>query len=211
MSEMRIPFAQPVQAVLVCDEEISSPTGRDAVMAAAANAAAVLGLEPPHPSGDLKNGRRGVARVRLEVEGRESHAGLAAADGVSAIDELIDQLVRLRSGLAGQPDVSCNVGHITGGTRANVVAGAGPGPAAAPAPPSRRTVRALPSRPPESKRPQSWTTTSGTRKPSRASRFHQPAAARASAAVAGRTCEKISVASCRRSSLSARSSSPATP
>jgi glutamate carboxypeptidase len=123
MSEMRLPFAQPVQAVLVCDEEISSPTGRDAVMAAAANAAAVLGLEPPHPSGDLKNGRRGVARVRLEVEGRESHAGLAAADGVSAIDELIDQLVRLRSGLAGQPDVSCNVGHITGGTRANVVAG----------------------------------------------------------------------------------------
>jgi glutamate carboxypeptidase len=123
MREMRLPFAHPVQVVLVCDEEVSSPDGRGPVLAAAADAAAVLGLEPPHPNGDLKNGRRGVARIRLEVEGRESHAGLAAADGVSAIDELVDQLLRLRQALAGVDGVSCNVGHIAGGTRANVVAG----------------------------------------------------------------------------------------
>jgi glutamate carboxypeptidase len=123
MRDMRLPFAHPVQVVLVCDEEISSPDGRGPVLAAAAGAAAVLGLEPPHPSGDLKNGRRGVARVRLEVEGRESHAGLAAAAGVSAIDELVDQLLVLRQALSGVASASCNVGHITGGTRANVVAG----------------------------------------------------------------------------------------
>jgi len=123
MREMRLPFAQPVQVVLVCDEEVSSPDGRRPVLAAAADAAAVLGLEPPHPGGDLKNGRRGVARVRLEVEGRESHAGLAATAGVSAIDELVDQLLMLRHALADVASVSCNVGHITGGTRANVVAG----------------------------------------------------------------------------------------
>jgi glutamate carboxypeptidase len=123
MRELRLPFAHPVQAVLVCDEEVSSPDGRGPVLAAAAEAAAVLGLEPPHPGGDLKNGRRGVARIRLEVEGRESHAGLAAADGVSAIDELVDQLLHLRHALTGVDGVSCNVGHITGGTRANVVAG----------------------------------------------------------------------------------------
>jgi glutamate carboxypeptidase len=123
MRDMRLPFAHPVQVVLVCDEEISSPDGRGPVLAAAADAAAVLGLEPPHPSGDLKNGRRGVARVRLEVEGRESHAGLAAAAGVSAIDELVDQLLVLRQALSGVASASCNVGHITGGTRANVVAG----------------------------------------------------------------------------------------
>jgi glutamate carboxypeptidase len=123
MREMRLPFAHPVQAVLVSDEEVSSPDGRGPVLAAAADAAAVLGIEAPHPNGDLKNGRRGVARIRLEVEGRESHAGLAAADGVSAIDELVDQLLWLRHALAGVDEASCNVGHIAGGTRANVVAG----------------------------------------------------------------------------------------
>jgi len=123
MRKTGLEFAQPVRLVLVSDEEISSPDGRRVVLAGAQGAAAVLGLEPPHSDGDLKNGRRGVARILLEVEGRESHSGLAAADGVSAIDELVDQLVGLRCALPPEPGVSCNVGRIDGGTRANVVAG----------------------------------------------------------------------------------------
>jgi glutamate carboxypeptidase len=116
-------LAQPVQVVLVADEEVSSPHGRTAVMDAAAGAAAVVGLEPPHPDGGLKTGRRGVARVRLEVHGREAHAGLAVAGGVSAIDELLDQLVRLRDALPRASDLGWNIGRVSGGTRANVVAG----------------------------------------------------------------------------------------
>lgn len=123
MRDIGLPYAQPVQVVLVCDEEISSPDGRNVVLAGATGAVAVLGLEPPHPGGDLKNGRRGVARIRIDVEGRESHSGLAAADGVSAIDELVDQLVVLRNKLPQGPDLSSNVGTVAGGTRANVVAG----------------------------------------------------------------------------------------
>jgi glutamate carboxypeptidase len=123
MRDMGLPFAQPVQIVLVCDEEISSPDGRNVVLANASGAVAVLGLEPPHPNGDLKNGRRGVARIRIDVEGRESHSGLAAAEGISAIDELVDQLVVLRNKLPQGPELSCNVGTVAGGTRANVVAG----------------------------------------------------------------------------------------
>lgn len=121
--ELGVPLARQAQLVLVSDEEVSSTDGRKVVFAAAEGARAVLGLEAPHTGGDLKDGRRGVARVRLEVEGRESHAGLAAGEGLSAIDELVDQLVRLRHVLPGEPDASCNVGRITGGTRANVVAG----------------------------------------------------------------------------------------
>jgi len=116
-------LAQPVQVVLVADEEVSSPHGRDAVMAAAAGAAAVVGLEPPHPDGGLKTGRRGVARVRLECRGREAHAGLAVARGVSAIDELLDQLAALRDTLPPAADLGWNIGRVSGGTRANVVAG----------------------------------------------------------------------------------------
>lgn len=117
------PLAQPVRVVLVADEEVSSPHGRTAVMDAAAGAAAVVGLEPPHPDGGLKTGRRGVARVRIEVFGREAHAGLAVAAGVSAIDELLDQLVRLRDALPRAADLGWNIGRVSGGTRANVVAG----------------------------------------------------------------------------------------
>jgi glutamate carboxypeptidase len=116
-------LAQPVRVVLVADEEVSSPHGRTAVMDAASGAAAVVGLEPPHPDGGLKTGRRGVARVRIEVFGREAHAGLAVAAGVSAIDELLDQLAALRDALPRADDLGWNIGRVSGGTRANVVAG----------------------------------------------------------------------------------------
>ncbi len=116
-------LAQPAQVVLVADEEVSSPHGRTAVMAAAAGAGAVVGLEPPHPDGGLKTGRRGVARVRIEVHGREGHAGIIAGAGVSAIDELLDQLVRLRDALPRAADLGWNIGRVSGGTRANVIAG----------------------------------------------------------------------------------------
>ncbi|MPY38364.1 M20 family metallopeptidase [Streptomyces adustus] len=113
---------RPVRLVVVNDEEIGSPDGSRLVARHAEGAHAVLGLEPPLPGGALKIGRRGVARVRLSVRGVGAHAGLDAALGVSAIDELVDQLASLRATAASLPDAALNVGTITGGTRANVVA-----------------------------------------------------------------------------------------
>ncbi|MFD8736530.1 M20/M25/M40 family metallo-hydrolase [Streptomyces sp. NPDC059618] len=113
---------RPVRLVVVNDEEIGSPDGSRLVARHAEGAHAVLGLEPPLPGGALKIGRRGVARVRLSVRGVSAHAGLDAALGVSAIDELVDQLAGLREKAAALPDAALNVGTITGGTRANVVA-----------------------------------------------------------------------------------------
>ncbi|MEU3494832.1 M20 family metallopeptidase [Kitasatospora cineracea] len=113
---------RPVRMVIVSDEEIGSPDGRGLVERHLRGAAAVLGLEPGHPDGRLKTARRGSTRVRLTVTGREAHAGLDAADGLSAIDELVDQLIAVR-GLARQPGTELNTGRIDGGTRANVIAG----------------------------------------------------------------------------------------
>jgi glutamate carboxypeptidase len=111
------PCRRPVRIVLTADEELGSPDGARVVAAQAAGAATVYALEPPLRGGTLKVGRRGVARVRLNVRGREAHAAFNATAGVSAIDELIDHLATLR-----RPGV--NIGTLTGGTRANVVAGA---------------------------------------------------------------------------------------
>ncbi|MGQ5640440.1 MULTISPECIES: M20/M25/M40 family metallo-hydrolase [unclassified Streptomyces] len=113
---------RPVRLVVVNDEEIGSPDGSRLVARHAEGAHAVLGLEPPLPGGALKIGRRGVARVRLRVRGVSAHAGLDAALGVSAIDELVDQITRLRATAASFPDAALNVGTIKGGSRANVVA-----------------------------------------------------------------------------------------
>ncbi|GIE34374.1 peptidase M20 [Actinoplanes italicus] len=111
-----------VRVIVVADEEIGSPTAGDLVRAEAARARAVLGLEPPHPGGDLKTGRRGSTRARIEVTGVEAHAALDPDAGANAIDELVDQLIRMRSVAASRP-VLLNTGTIAGGGRTNVVAG----------------------------------------------------------------------------------------
>ncbi|MFJ6213374.1 M20/M25/M40 family metallo-hydrolase [Streptomyces sp. NPDC092296] len=123
LADLGMPCALPMVALILADEEVGSPDGGRLVAEQLAGAAAALGLEPPHPDGGLKTARRGSTRVRLAVTGREAHAGLDAALGVSAIDELTDQLLRLRQRIGARPGNAVNVGRIAGGTRANVVAG----------------------------------------------------------------------------------------
>ncbi len=111
-----------IRVIVVADEEIGSPTAGDLVRAEAGRAGVVLGLEPPHPGGDLKTGRRGSTRVRIEVTGVEAHAALDPRAGANAIDELVDQLLRVREVVADRP-VLLNTGTVAGGGRTNVVAG----------------------------------------------------------------------------------------
>ena len=112
-----------MRVVVVADEEVGSPSARDLVTAESAGVYAAFGLEPPHPNGDLKTSRWGSTRVRIEVTGREAHAALDPGSGVSAIDELVDQLILVRAVVSRYDDVLCNVGTITGGGRTNVVPG----------------------------------------------------------------------------------------
>ncbi len=116
-------LGQQVRILVTADEEIGSPTGRALVEQQATGAVAALGLEPPHPDGGLKTGRHGSTRVRLSVRGVEAHAALDAGRGVSAIDELLDQLIHLRAVAAAEEQVLYNVGTIRGGSRTNVTAG----------------------------------------------------------------------------------------
>lgn len=74
--------------------------------------------------GRLAIATRGVLRVRLEAHGRAAHSA-APEHGVSAIDTLIDALVRLRSlQLPSDPDLGVtfySVGLIQGGVAPNVI------------------------------------------------------------------------------------------
>lgn len=113
----------PVRAVVVADEEVGSPTGRAVVEAELDGAVAVVGLESPHPDGALKSARRGSTRVALRVRGREAHAALDPDRGVSAIDELLDQLAAVRAAVPDDGTTMFNIGRVQGGSRANVIAG----------------------------------------------------------------------------------------
>ncbi len=112
-----------VRLVVVDDEEVGSPAGRAVVERNLDGAVAVLGLEAPHPGGTLKTARRGSTRVLIRVRGREAHAALDPDKGVSAIDELIDQIAVARAALPRDGTTLFNVGRIEGGSRANVIAG----------------------------------------------------------------------------------------
>lgn len=113
---------RPVRVVVVADEEIGSPTSNALVRERAEGAFAALGFESPHPGGALKRGRRGSTRLRLSVHGRAAHAALDPEKGISAIDELVDQLVRVREVVGRHSQgVLCNVGALSGDGKTNVV------------------------------------------------------------------------------------------
>lgn len=113
-----------VRIVLVCDEEVGSPTSQAVLREASAGTVAALGFESPHPDGAFKIGRLGSTRIKLTAGGRAAHAALDPELGVSAIDELIDQLLHIRA-ITASPElpspVLSNIGVIRGGALTNVV------------------------------------------------------------------------------------------
>jgi glutamate carboxypeptidase len=111
-----------IEILLTCDEEIGSYAGRPLVEEAAARAHTTLVLEPPAPGGRVKTARKGTGVWTIEARGRAAHAGLDPERGASAILELARQTERFHSMSDGQRGTHFNVGVISGGTRANVVA-----------------------------------------------------------------------------------------
>ena len=117
----------PLRIFVAPDEETGSTHTAAILHKVVEGCSAALGFESPHPDGALKVGRFGSTRVRISVKGRAAHAALDPESGISAIDELIDQLVRVRGLVERAPasplgSVLCNVGSFHADGRANVVA-----------------------------------------------------------------------------------------
>ncbi len=99
-------------------EETGHAAAHDAIRKLARKASLVLCLEPALPGGALKLERKGRLVVRLNVRGRAAHGGMPQK-GVSAIEELVSQLQRLKKLRAGETTV--NIGLIGGGEKPNIV------------------------------------------------------------------------------------------
>ena len=104
------------------DEEVGSATSRAAIEEEARRSDAVLVLEPSLPGGAVKTARKGCGEFELVVRGVAAHAGIDPSKGASAIHELARQIVLVQKLQDLDRGVSVNVGTISGGSRANVVA-----------------------------------------------------------------------------------------
>lgn len=111
-----------VTFLLTSDEEVGSTTSRPLIERLAREHGAVLVLEPA-AGGRLKIARKGVGDFVLRVRGREAHAGNDPERGVSAVEELARQVLRLHALTDPGRGTTVNVGVIRGGLRPNVVAG----------------------------------------------------------------------------------------
>jgi glutamate carboxypeptidase len=121
---------RPVRIIVTADEEIGSPSSSDLLRETAAGCSAAIGFESPHPNGDLKCGRLGSTRLQLTITGVPAHAALDPDKGVSATEEMVDQLLAVRAIAARATEraatredttVLYNLGSIEAPGLANVV------------------------------------------------------------------------------------------
>jgi glutamate carboxypeptidase len=101
------------------DEEVGSLTSRPFIEKEAQRSDAVLVLEPSR-EGALVIWRKGVGRFELEIQGLASHAGAAHDRGVSAVEEMAHQILRLEGMTDYKRGTTVNVGVVEGGSKVNV-------------------------------------------------------------------------------------------
>jgi glutamate carboxypeptidase len=105
------------------DEEIGSAESLPRIQRLARRMRRVFVLEPSlGPEGQLKTRRKGSLRFSIRIHGRAAHSGLDPEKGASAILELA-RVIQTLYGLADpERGITVNVGVVSGGLRANVVA-----------------------------------------------------------------------------------------
>ncbi len=116
------PDVTPV-VLINSDEEIGSPESKAAIEEAARGAVRAFVPEPGMGlEGRVKTARKGWGRFTITVTGKAAHAGLDPKGGVSAILELSHLVQALHAMTDLDRGLTVNVGVISGGTRANVIA-----------------------------------------------------------------------------------------
>lgn len=116
------PPAGRIVTLWTSDEERRSRTSRALIEEEARRSRAAFVLEPGLPGGGVKTARKGCAEFSLVVRGVAAHAGVEPDKGASAVHEMAAQIVDLQRLRDLVPDVSLNVGTVSGGTLPNVVA-----------------------------------------------------------------------------------------
>ena len=116
------PAAEPA-FFINSDEEVGSAETLPRIEKLARRVRRVFVLEPAlGPEGRLKTRRKGSLRFTIKVRGRAAHSGLDPEKGASAILELARVIHTLYELADPERGITINVGVVSGGLRANVVA-----------------------------------------------------------------------------------------
>jgi glutamate carboxypeptidase len=118
----RSPLAGKIgwQVIINPDEELGSPGSGEMLHAAAMDADWGLLFEPSLPDGTMVSWRKGSGNFSFVVKGRAAHAGRdfhAGRNAVVAMSRLMTQI----AGFNTDPDVTYNVGRVSGGGALNIV------------------------------------------------------------------------------------------
>ncbi len=111
----------PVRLVIVSDEEVGSPEGRQVIERELVGARAALVFEAGRAKDAVITSRRGTGSGRAVALGRAAHSGNAHAEGANAIRALcrfVEYAEELTDYARG---TTVNVGVIRGGTSKNTV------------------------------------------------------------------------------------------
>lgn len=118
LRELGLTPAHRLVFMLNTDEEVGSPTSRPFIEREACKSEAVLVLEPSREEA-LVTWRKGVGRFVMEIQGVASHSGAAHEKGVSALEEMAHQILRLEALTDYGRGSTVNVGVVRGGAVVN--------------------------------------------------------------------------------------------
>lgn len=120
---MRLQPKQRVRILLNSDEEVGSTTSRQIIEEEAKKSTHVFCLEPGAGTrGSLKTSRKGVGMFQVKCTGRAAHAGNEPEKGISAVEEMAHQILKLHSLTDFIRGTTVNVGVVNGGTVRNQIA-----------------------------------------------------------------------------------------
>ncbi len=112
---------RPVWVLMTSDEEVGSVHSIPVIRQVAPGCGLVMVMEPATKEGALKTWRKGLASFRVRVEGRASHAGNAPEQGINAIVELAQQVMKINQMNDLKNGTSVSVTMIDGGSAGNVI------------------------------------------------------------------------------------------
>ena len=113
----------PVRVVFNCDEEVGSTDSRKLIEHKLREAKGAFVLEGRYASDNaIVTDRRGIIMGQVKVIGKAAHAGENPEDGINAILELSEKIVRLNRLNDHGAGTTVSVNCIKGGNAANIIA-----------------------------------------------------------------------------------------
>ena len=112
---------RPIWVLMTSDEEIGSINSIPVMRDVAKDCTLVLVMEPGTKEGAIKTWRKGISTYRVHIEGRASHAGNAPEQGINAIVELAQQVMKINEFNDLRNGTSVSVTMAEAGSAGNVI------------------------------------------------------------------------------------------